>query len=311
MHSFFEKPIGIIYAHPEQYNPLFEKLYSRGIAFETINPADHLYDPAQYEVPYSLVFNDMSSPPYFTHNALGIAQTVEYVKHVEKLNGTINSSKVMNGSRATEILSTKSRQLSVFASLGIPFPKTRIVSSIDQLLATGNELSFPILLKSNGLNDHITTTRFDSFSALVNAIINDTLPVYGDKSFVIQEYISPKGNYIVRAEILKGELLYASKVYHAGDQADAWSIEVKSSVFTPSLEITQAIEKVAHASLLDTGSIEYVVDRKSNKVYFYSIRPHTSTFSTITEGLSFNPFDRITDYLEQRLQKIKEIALTI
>ncbi|HEY9044255.1 MAG TPA: hypothetical protein VIN08_00080 [Ohtaekwangia sp.] len=311
MHAFFEKPIGIIYGHPEQYNPLFEKLAARGIAYETINPADHLYDPAQYEVPYSLVFNDMSSPPYFTHNALGIAQTIEYVKHVEKLNGVINSSKVINGSRATEILSTKSRQLAIFASLDIPFPRTRIVSSIDQLLAAGNELNFPILLKSNGLNDHITTTRFDSIGDLINAIINDTLPVYGDKSFVVQEYISPKGNYIVRAEILNGQLLYAAKVYHAGDQAEAWSIEVKSDVYTPSLEIVNAIEKVAHAALLDTGSIEYIVDRKTNKVYFYAIRPHTSVYGTGVEGLEFNPFDHVTHYLEQRLQKIKEIALTI
>jgi hypothetical protein len=311
MLSFFDKPIGIIYGHSEQYNPLFEKLYNRGIAFDIINPADHLYDPAQYEVPYSLVFNDMSSPPYLTHNALGIAQTIEYVKHVEKLNGIHNSSKIINGARVTEILSTKSRQLAVFASLGISFPKTRVVSSIDQLLAAGNELNFPILIKSNGINDHIATQRFESISELINVLINDELRLNGDKSLVVQEYIQPKGNHILRAEILNGQVLYAVKVFHAGDQPDAWPIEVKANIFTPSIEITQALEKIAHAALIDVGSIEYIVDRKTNNIYFYAIRPHTSSLNIGVDGLDFNPFDQLTNYLEQRLQKIKEMALTI
>ena len=311
MFTFFERPVGIIYGHAEQYNPLFEKLLTRGIAYEIINPADHLYDPAQYEVPYSLVFNDMSSPPYLAHNALGIAQTVEYVKHVEKVSGVHNSSQIVNGSRVTEIISTRSRQLALFASLGIPFPKTRIVSSIDQLLAASNELRFPIIIKSNGISDPAVTRRFESTSELVNALVKDELHLQNDKSWLVQEYIQPKGNYINRVEILNGRVLYAVKIYHAGDEPERWPIEVKASVFTPSPEILNTLEKIAHAALIDTGSIEYVTDRKTNQVYFYAIRPHTSSRSIHIEGIDFNTVDQLSQYIEQRLQKIKEIALTI
>jgi hypothetical protein len=311
MPTFFERPVGIIYGHAEQYNPLFETLLTRGIPYEIINPADHLYDPAQYEVPYSLVFNDMSSPPYLAHNALGIAQTIEYIKHVEKASGVHNSSQIVNGSRVTEIVSTRSRQLSLFASLGIPFPRTRIVSSVDQLLAASNELRFPIIIKSNGISDPAVTKRFESTSELVNALVKDELNLQNDKSWLVQEYISPKGNYINRVEILNGRVLYAVKIYHAGDEADRWPIEVRTSIFTPSLEIVNTLEKIAHAALIDAGSIEYVTDRKTNQVYFYAIRPHTGARSLHIEGTDFNPSDRLGSYLEQRLQKIKEIALTI
>lgn len=311
MFTFFERPVGIIYGHAEQYNPLFEKLLTRGIPYEIINPADHLYDPAQYEVPYSLVFNDMSSPPYLTHNALGIAQAIEYVKHVEKVRGVHNSSQVINGSRVTEIIHIRSRQLALFASLGIPFPKTRIVSSIDQLLAASNELRFPIIIKSNGISDPAVTRRFESTSDLVNALVKDELRLQNDKSWLVQEYIQPKGNYINRVEILNGRVLYAVKIYHAGDEPGHWPIEVKATVFTPSLEILNTLERIAHAALIDTGSIEYVTDRKTSQVYFYAIRPHTSSCSIHIEGIDFNPVNHLSQYIEHRLQKIKEILLTI
>jgi biotin carboxylase len=253
----------------------------------------------------------MSSPPYLAHNALGIAQTIEYVKHVEKISGVHNSSQVVNGSRVTEIISTRSRQLALFASLGIPFPKTRIVSSIDQLLAASNELRFPLIIKSNSITDPAVTRRFDSTSDLVNALVKDELHLRNDKSWLVQEYIQPKGNYVNRVEILNGCVLYAVKIYHADDEPERWPIEVKASVFTPSLEVLSTIEKIAHAALIDTGSIEYVTDRKTNQVYFYAIRPHTSSRSIHIEGIDFNPVDRLSQYIEQRLQKIKEIALTI
>jgi hypothetical protein len=308
MDTFFNKPIGILYNHARQYNPLLTKLSERGIAFELIDPADHLYDPAQLQVPYSLIFNDMSSPPYLRSHASGIAQTIEYVKHVEKTAGTAQSSKLVNGARASEIFSIKSRQLAVFTALGLPFPRTRVVSSVDQLLEAGSELNFPIIVKSNGLYDRFSNQYFESLTALIHALINDDIQLPGERSWLVQEYISPKSNSFIRVEILNGRVQYAVKLTHADNRPD---LIVRAEVTNLPHGLYATLEDIANAALIDAGSIEYLTDRRTNNLYFLSIRPHSSHYRIQPEGLTFNLFDAMATYLEQRLQKVKEIALAI
>src|SRR5688572_20503632 len=158
MHLYYKKPIGIIYQHNPQFNPVVKELLKRGINVDVINPTDYVYDPSAGEFTHSLLLNDLSSPPYLERKLSGTLQAIEFIKHAESLNP---NARIINGSQASEILISRSRQLSLFSALGISFPKTRIVSSSDQLLAVATELKFPLLVKANQFNEPLSTQVFE------------------------------------------------------------------------------------------------------------------------------------------------------
>jgi glutathione synthase/RimK-type ligase-like ATP-grasp enzyme len=239
----------------------------------------------------------------------GVAQTIEYLRHMEKPHGSLNSSRIVNGSRAAEIFSSRTRQLAAIAAAGLPFPRTHVVSSIGQLLKACSNLSFPILLKGN--QPHTPVFRFETEEALIQAYLQDTLIATNEHTWLIQECIPPKGNHIVRIETLNGRFLYAVKLYITGNQQTGWPLQAKVEAFTPDPELILAAETLARTALVDFGAVEYLTDRRNNDVLFFSIRPHTSSFSTPAVALHTKPFERIADYLEGRLSKVKEIALAI
>ena len=57
------KPIAILYEHPDWVQPLFVELERRDISFVKLNVRDHSFDPAVQTCPYSLVVNRVSAFP--------------------------------------------------------------------------------------------------------------------------------------------------------------------------------------------------------------------------------------------------------
>ena len=53
-------PIGVLYEHPEWFEPLFAEMDRRGLFYERIDAHRLAYDPAERSAPYSLVINRMS-----------------------------------------------------------------------------------------------------------------------------------------------------------------------------------------------------------------------------------------------------------
>jgi hypothetical protein len=309
MYQLSEKPLGILYGHEDHYNPLLQEIRRRGLPFTRIDPSDHVYELAQPEVSYSLLVNDMSAPPYHLSDNSGIAQTIEYLRHIEKPYASLNSSRIVNGSRAAEIFSSRTRQLGAIAAAGLPFPRTHVVSSIGQLLKVSSHLSFPILVKGN--RPHTPVLRFKSEEALIHAYLEDKLLGTGEHTWLIQECIPLKGNHIVRVETLNGRFLYAVKLYITGNDRSGWPLQAKVEAFTPDPELIAAAETLARTALIDFGAVEYLTDRRTNDILFFSIRPHTTSFSTPPAALHTKPFEQIADYLEGRLSKVKEIELAL
>jgi hypothetical protein len=64
------RPIAIFYEHPDWFRPLFVALDRRGIPFIPVSAAEHSFDPAEIESPYSLVFN-RASPSAHTRAVMG------------------------------------------------------------------------------------------------------------------------------------------------------------------------------------------------------------------------------------------------
>ena len=117
------KPIGIYYEHPDWFRLLFAELDRRDAPYVPIRADEHHYDPAETNPGFSLLFNRMSPSAYLRGHGQGIFYTLNYLEHVERL-GT----RVINGRRAFTIEISKALQLSLLNSLGLPYPRARVIN---------------------------------------------------------------------------------------------------------------------------------------------------------------------------------------
>src|SRR5712692_1009833 len=114
--SKLSRPIAIYHEHPHWFRPLFNELDRRGALYERVDATRHRFDiePDGNEE-YSLLFNRMSPSAYLRGHGQGIFYTLNYLAHLEQL-GT----RVVNGSKAFRVETSKSLQLSLLRSLELP-----------------------------------------------------------------------------------------------------------------------------------------------------------------------------------------------
>ena len=279
--------------------PLFEELQKRKIPFVRINAAEHTYNPAEREVPYSILVNRVSSSAYRRGNVQGIFQSSRYIAHVERLGIS-----VLNGTSAQEIEGSKAKQLDLLASLGVPFPKTRIVNHISQVIPAARGLRFPIVVKVNLPVYNNTVRKFSTIESLQRAVDLDQVSLGIDHSAIIQEYIQSHDNHIVRVETLNGKFLYAVKVFtdretfnlRPGDSSNGFRVEA----YSPPQLIVRDVELIAKAARLDSGSIEYVIDN-NEQVHYTNILALSNFVSNPIQTIGFDPIVSFVDYIQERL----------
>jgi hypothetical protein len=296
-----EKPLAIFYEHPPEYNAIFRALHQRGINARVISPASFYYDPEHKEVPYSLIINDLSTPIGFQRRSASIRPWLTFNNHLELNQLRLAQGRMINNAAAIENMTNRARQLSVFSALDLPYPKTRAVSNADHLMNLIPGFGFPLLVKPGDTWSNKPSFRFDTLDELLQALIQNVIS-FDDGLWLLQEYVQPAGNYIVRVETLNGGFLSARKIYTTREPLPLWPIAYPAERFTPPLEIIQAVESIVRLARIDIGAVEYFTDQKTNQVLFYSIRPHTG--NALSEEVS-----AVADYLSLRLKKIREMEL--
>ena len=315
--SFPSKPIGIYYEHPEWFKPLFAELDRRGLPYEKIDAAHHLFDPTEQESPYALVVNRMSSSAYLRGHGQGIFHTAGYTTHLEQL-GT----RVINGSVATSIETNKARQLALFRSLGLKYPNSRVVNHASRIPDAARELRFPIVVKVNIGGSGAGIVRFDTHEGVEAAVAANQLDLGIDQTALVQEYVTPRGGHIHRVETLNGRFLYAMKVYTTGESFNLCPAEIcqipeapsaefclteapKKGItveaFTPPAEVIAAVERIVAAAKIDVGGVEYLIDDLTGDVLFYDINALSNFVADAVNVVGFDPYARFVDYLETQL----------
>src|SRR6267142_1940339 len=181
------KPIAIYYEHPDWFRPLFAERDAGRITYVKLDASCHSYDPAAAAVDFSLFFNRMSASAYLRGHGSGIFFTHSYLAHLEAA-----GVRVINGSRAFAFETSKALQLQLFTSLGLPFPKTRVVNCASEVLAAAPHIGFPLLLKPNMGGRGAGIMRFDSIEHLRAAIDEATLDLGIDRTALVQELILPR-----------------------------------------------------------------------------------------------------------------------
>ncbi|PZR34689.1 MAG: hypothetical protein DI538_16285 [Azospira oryzae] len=316
--SHSRKPIGIFYEHPTWFKPLFSELERRRIPFIRVHAAQHQFNPAETEVPFSLLINRMSSSAFTRGNTQGIFHTSSYLSHVERLGVP-----VINGVHAQAIESSKAKQLSLFANLNLPFPKTRIVNHITQVIPAALSLKFPLVIKVNVGGSGADIVRFNTLAELHKAVNYHQINFGIDHTALIQEFIPAKGNHIVRVETLNGQFLYAVKI-HLNDfsfnlcPAELCSTpeinaqncleeyprtQIRVEEYLPPKEIIRTVERIVKEAKIEVGGVEYLTDNRDNQLYFYDVNALSNFIPDAENLIGFDPYHLFVDYIEQRLKR--------
>ncbi|MBL0745040.1 ATP-grasp domain-containing protein [Chryseolinea lacunae] len=302
MFTLIEKPIGIFYGHEEWFNPLFRELERRELPYVKLNPARQWFDLGETETPYSLVYNDMSFPSYADGPSSSNLSLSAYFSYLEQ-----QRVPVINGSAAIALQQAKVQQLLLLKRLGLDFPDTRVITHLSQLKKAGDVLIFPVLIKGNaGLGNE--TVLVQSLQHLRESLEDGTLALSQQTPWLVQQWIPAKGHHVVRAEVINGNFQYAVKLHRPQHDLDLRTADAEW--FEPTHSVVKAVEAIAREARLEVASVEYAVDRRDNKPYFYAIHAH-SNFVALPQRHGYDPYAALASHIEARLQKRREIELVL
>ncbi len=315
-----DRPIAIFYEHPDWFKPLFAALERRGTPHVLLHADEHFYDPAETDVPYSLVYNRMSPSAYLRGRGHQIFYTLQYLSYLER-----NGVRVVNGKQAYATEISKADQLSLLHELGLPYPRARVINHASQAPAAAEGLRFPIVVKPNIGGSGAGVTRFDTPEGLRRAAEAGELDLGIDSTALVQEFIPQDQGRIVRVEVLGGKFLYGIRIYTPGDSFDLCPADVCQRVdgaeltrsacaldapknrlrvegYTPPAEIIQQVERIMAAAGIEVGGIEYMIDERDGQLRFYDINALSNFVADAPQVVGFDPFARLVDYLEQEAQ---------
>jgi glutathione synthase/RimK-type ligase-like ATP-grasp enzyme len=211
--------------------------------------------------------------------------------------------------------------LRLFDSLGLRFPKTRVVNCADEILAAASQIGFPLLVKPNIGGRGAGIVRFDSIEQLRTAIGEASLDLGIDQTALVQEFIPARNRHITRVETLGGKFLYAINIFTSGQNfnlcpaeichvqsvsvfledlsGDAPEMGLKVEACRPPHSAIDAVEKIAAVAGIDVGGIEYIVDDRDGRILYYDINVLSNFVANAPLILGFDPHARLVDYLEQ------------
>ncbi|MEP6904703.1 MAG: hypothetical protein ABI875_01390 [Gemmatimonadales bacterium] len=313
-----DRPIAIFYEHPDWFRPLFAELERREIPFERVDANAHTYDPAEKGSPYSLVVNRASPSAYLRSDAESTFYTLNWLRHLERLGVP-----VVNGSAVYSMEISKAYQLDILEELELPYPRARVINSGAIAAAATVGLRFPVVIKANIGGSGAGITRYDSVEEIGRAATNGSIQLGLDHTALVQELVPYTDGHITRVETLGGKFLYGINVYPAEDSfnlcpadacqttegqaltrsacaLDAPKNGMRVEGFTPPQEIIEQVERIAQRVQLDVGGIEYMVDQRDGKHYFYDINALSNFVADARNVVGFDPFARLVDYIVER-----------
>lgn len=311
------RPLGIYHEHPDWFRPLFAELDRRSIPYERIDAVAHRWDPASRQPHHALVFNRMSPSAYIRGNVAGIFHTHSYLAYLEDL-----GVRVVNGTHAYGVETSKARQLALFESLGLAYPRARVINHPSQAPAAAIGLRFPVVVKANIGGSGAGIVRYDSPESLASAAARGTIDLGIDHTALVQEYIPARGGHIVRVEVLDGAYLYAIKVFSTGESfnlcpadicqttdgqeltrgacpIDAPKTGIKVEGYTPPAQQVADVERIMEAAGIEVGGVEYIVDDRDGRVLYYDVNALSNFVADAPRVVGFDPFERLVDFLDR------------
>lgn len=315
------KPWAIYHEHPHWFRPLFDELQKRGIPTVALDPGAHWYDPSESQSPFALVFNRMSPSAYLRGGIQGTFYTLQWLEHLKRLGVP-----VVNGLEAFTIETSKARQLSLLESLGLGYPRSRVLNHPSQIEQAVEGLRFPIVIKANIGGSGAGIIKYETKEAIYQAARDQGLDFGIDHTALVQEYIPARGGHITRVELLGGKYLYAIEVTTSGESfnlcpadicqrsdgvelvrsacpVDAPKTGLKVRACQPPEEVIQACEAIMAKAQIDVGGIEWMIDDRDGSIVYYDINALSNFVADPMQVIGFDPFSRLADYLVERSKR--------
>lgn len=294
--------LAIVYEHPEWFGPLFAALDRAGVSYVKLPLAGHAFDPAESPAPARVVFSRVAMSAFLREPEHPIFYAQSLFEHWEG-----QGTRVVNAS-ALPIDTSKARQLSLIARLGLKGPATRAAHRQADLPGAAEGLRFPLLVKADIGGSGSGIVRYETVEELAGAAADGSAPAGVNGISLVQEYAPRVGGKITRVETLGGKVLYALEIESPGDTfdlcpADACMVRPGAAALTmtrvePSAEIVEAVERIAAAGNLEIGSVEYLIDERDGSVRFYDINALSNFVAKPHEVLGFDPHDNLVEWLK-------------
>lgn len=317
MNSNKKNALAVYHEHQEWFRPLFNELKNREIPFVKIDAAEHHFNIAEENLPFSTFFNRMSPSAYLRNNTQAIFYTSALLGALES-----KGIRVINGSKAWKYEISKALQLSLLESLGLPYPKSVVINHASQAVTASKDLRFPVVVKANIGGSGAGISLFNSKEELEQAVADDRIELGLDFTALVQEFIPARDGHINRVETLNGKYLYAIKVYTSGESfnlcpadicqttggqelvrnacaVDAPKNGLKVEAFTPDRKVIDAIETIVQAAGVDVGGIEYIIDDRDGKLYYYDVNALSNFVADAVNVIGFDPHKKLVDYIEK------------
>jgi hypothetical protein len=312
------KPIAIYYEQQHWFKPLFAELDRRGTPYVKIDATEHAYAIEEHpEKRFSMVVNRMSPSAWNREHGDCIFYTLGYLDHLER-----RGIRIVNGLKAFRTELSKAAQLLLLNSLGLPYPKARVIHRANQALAATEGLRWPVVVKPNIGGSGAGVKRFDTPDALARSAEAGELAFGLDSTALVQEFIPARDSHIVRVEVVNGKFLYAIKVHITGETFDLCPADIcrttdgvdlnraacpidapKSGIsvegYEPPAEVIADVERIMSHCGIELGGIEYITDDRDGQRLYYDINALSNFVADGPRVIGFDPFVKLVDWLEE------------
>lgn len=303
-------PIGVLYEHPEWFKPLFAELDRRGVAYDAIHAARHVFDPSERDVPYSLVVNRMSPSAWLRGHGHAVFHTSNYLAYLDDLGAN-----VINGYEAYRHEISKAAQVALFARLGVRHPSARVINDAAQAPEAAHGLVFPVLVKPNVGGSGAGIVSFDNASDLADAAADGRLQLGPDGTALVQEHLPARDDRIYRVEILDDRFLYCialdlepgtfnlcpadyCRVPGTADGVSGRGLPVSAS--DPPREVVDTARRLLRAGGMELGGVEYLINDRDGLPYLYDINALSNFVADAPRVIGFDPFVDLVDFIVTR-----------
>jgi glutathione synthase/RimK-type ligase-like ATP-grasp enzyme len=299
--------LAVYFEHPRWFEPLWAALDRRGVAYARLQADSHTYG-LDASAPAPVILNRMAmSAPQRSQGGHPLFYTAALLDHWEG-----QGIRVVNGSRPFGYDLSKARQLNLFRSLGLPVPATHVIHRAADAPAAAAGLRFPVLVKVNIGGSGRGIEKFDTAVDLASAAAEGRLEMGVDGVALVQEAAPKRGDVVTRLETLGGRFLYAIDVRVEGETFDLCPADVcvVGSPVTitraePAPELIAAAERIAEASGLDVGGVEFLIDDRNGEALFFDFNGMSNFVADAPNLLGFDPHERLVDFLLDQTQARK------
>ncbi len=304
-----ERCVAVLYENDAWLDDFFNALEHRGIPYQPVRMDDAailLDDPPATPV----VFNRVSPSSYLRGHEPAIAFARSMLDVLAE-----HGCRVINGSPAFAVETSKVAQLLLLRRLGVAAPRTILFNNPHGIVEAAEGLKFPAVLKPDCGGSGAFIRRVTDRDHLAT-LLEQRQTLFGPGHvLLLQEEFS---GTVVRTEFVDGELVCAMRVRAVNTYnmcpaqscrrppADPDSTEKPRVEFEPYPDIApdavaQAREIVRGAHL-DVGGVEFVEDAGGGRTFF-DINA-TSVYRTdVCDALGIDANGKLVDFVDRELRK--------